>query len=264
MGFFLDYLQKQKSIYAEDSTVYNVHQSKNGGFAVVCYPERKVEVYYLEKKNKIDSERIFMLNWIFKKLEQEDEAELKLKKTQKEDSDKSLPKNEISNEIINRPAKSLGEIVEQIDLEKNTPNHFLKTPQNSNQNSVKEGEKNKYLKLNGEIIIYTQNSPCAICMDMYKNIENEFPNIKVKVLYSKLFRFTNPNILYNYQLSSTSTYKKCKRKFKKSYSNEEFLSCINSETIEEILTNRNKFKQVSLNSSYMPRIKALYNILKIN
>ena len=101
MGFFLDYLQKQKSIYAEGSTVYNVHQSKNGGFAVVCYHERKVEVYYLEKKNKIDSERIFMLNWIFKKLEQEDEAELKLKKTQKEDSDKSLPKNEIACELYN-------------------------------------------------------------------------------------------------------------------------------------------------------------------
>lgn len=74
--FFLEYKEKQKFFYAtgedEFKLTFNRLGTKMGGMAVVCADEM-YSIYLLEKKNELDSEKDFLANWLFDRLEKEDD-----------------------------------------------------------------------------------------------------------------------------------------------------------------------------------------------
>ena len=60
-----------------------------------------------------------------------------------------------------------------------------------------------------ELCIYTLKSPCAVCSTMYDKLAKTFPNMKINVFYTGLFKYYDISVLKKDYVKNTFPYKIC-------------------------------------------------------
>lgn len=173
----------------------------------------------------------------------------------------------------------LKEYIEPSTSNTSTSPNFLKKSTTTN-------EKDLFKPLQGAIYLYTNNSPCFSCGELYTELAKNL-NINFHVYYTQVFSYTKLPPENKKEMSFTYIYKTCflhqvKSKEKvdvDSVDDEEYEQLLNSVTVDEkkllsclntaghnLLSKKStklSFSQINLNVESIPKIKKLKNLLRI-
>lgn len=159
--------------------------------------------------------------------------------------------------------------------EKASPNKFLLKPTINRSNKFENDD---------ELSIYTLKSPCAVCASMYKKLSSAFPNMKINVYYTGIFKFYDPSILKKDYVIKTLIYKDCYQKVirklimglddvhkemklnKKQFleHGDAMLSCMNDETIKFVLSvgkNNLQFFRIKVHEEYLNYLNSVMDLI---
>lgn len=282
--FFLEYKEKQDRIYSEiddDKSFLSDENLNMPSFIIVCkkYNPTFASIYFVSKTGEFHTEQKFFMNFLMKKLEEEDKNIVK--KVKKEINQK--------HENVEKK-RSKSHNLKKIDLdggpskkEQNKGNNLIKIVTSEKKNI--ETKEDEYDSIAYQIFIYMVKSPCAMCFKAYQNLIKKFTKLKIKVFFSSFFKFNNDLILFEKNIRNLEVTVTCLNEIKEEnknlgyknhnnyyYFNNDFerrriLDCINQKTISAIKSytqSKNlSFNQISVKSRYSSRIKDLKNILGI-
>lgn len=284
-SIFNKFKEDQDYLYAErNGNSFSLGGEIMPGFSVICDKKaHEAKAYLFSKTTDLDSEQEFFLSFLLEKINKKDKELVALSQ-----ANESLDKK---NNNIHQKKRSQSEESLTLNKDNNSKleNNNLRRSKSwtntkiLNQPKAKKGtfeyEQNIYQSINYEIFIYVKKSPCAVCLNMYNNIINSFPNIRIKAFYSSFFYFRNANIINEPHLSSLFVTKRCNQKviatnnfknnrlhrknnyFAKQMNNKEILDCINYETISSLKNNnfgeRLFFKQIEVKPMNLQRVSFL-------
>lgn len=272
----------------EKTPFLNRNHDTMGGIAVICDKERNVEVYYFKKSSYFDAEMEFLSGWIFDKCLIEDQKEYEKEiKNQKNTKRQNFLVPEKTSELF-YPGNQVDHNVKariKENTEGQSPNIRKDTIEDKKE--FKESKKSKKVYLEGnllgtkiyqniydleyEIHLYTVKNPCPLCTASYMTLSETFKSLNINVYYSKKFKWTNPNKIFEYKVKNLKNFKTCKSEYSlvEEYIKYEdyMLNCLNTKNLNDLVDSKKanlKFKKISIHSKYQKRLQNIFEVLNLN
>ena len=224
----------------------------------------------MDKKDDMHTEQAMMFDILLSILEEKDNlknARSGIEKIEDEMNNKILKKNAKNLEIEQSSSKPK---FKRANTNLQTSKHTKK--KNEFQLNLDEAEKEQHLmdQVSDTIFIYVMASPCLDCFNKYQKIIQMFKNLKIKVFYSKEFKYKTNTFLNINNIENDEIYIKCKNWYSKGEPNWDELikirKCINTEVITAIKNEINphlSFQRIYLKKNWKFRMLNLFKLFDV-